>query len=68
MQNDALAISLVSVFFTPAVAIPAAVGAAIHQITGSILAGIFSRHMDKIEQREQEKQQSLAEAAVPTQH
>ncbi len=68
MQNDALAISLVSVFFAPAVAIPAAVGAAIHQITGSILAGIFARHMDKIEQREQEKQQSLAEAAVPTQH
>ena len=68
MQNDALAISLVSVFFAPAVAIPAAVGAAIHQITGSILAGIFARHMDKIEQREQEKQQTLAEAAVPTQH
>lgn len=68
MQNDALAISLVSVFFAPAVAIPAAVGAAIHQITGSILAGIFARHMDKIEQREQEKQQSLAEAVVPTQH
>ena len=68
MQNDALAISLVSVFFAPAVAIPAAVGAAIHQITGSILAGIFARHMDKIEQREQEKQQALAEAAVPTQH
>ena len=68
MQNDALAISLVSVFFAPAVAIPAAVGAAIHQITGSILAGIFARHMDKIEQREQEKQQNLAEAAVPTQH
>lgn len=68
MQNDALAISLVSVFFAPAVAIPAAVGAAIHQITGSILAGIFVRHMDKIEQREQEKQQSLAEAVVPTQH
>lgn len=68
MQNDALAISLVSIFFAPAVAIPAAVGAAIHQITGSILAGIFARHMDKIEQREQEKQQTLAEAAVPTQH
>lgn len=68
MQNDALAISLVSVFFAPTVAIPAAVGAAIHQITGSILAGIFARHMDKIEQREQEKQQSLAEAVVPTQH
>lgn len=34
MQNDALAISLVSVFFVPAVAIPAAVGAAIHQVTG----------------------------------
>ena len=33
MQNDALAISLVSVFFAPAVAIPAAVGAAIHQVT-----------------------------------
>ena len=68
MQNDALAISLVYIFFAPAVAIPAAVGAAIHQITGSILAGIFARHMDKIEQREQEKQQTLAEAAVPTQH
>lgn len=64
MQNDALAISLVSVFFAPAVAIPAAVGAACHQVTGSILAGIFARHMDKIEER----QQKLEEAAVPTQH
>jgi BASS family bile acid:Na+ symporter len=54
MQNDALAISLVSVFFTPAVAIPAAVGAAIHQITGSILAGIFARNIDKIEARDQD--------------
>lgn len=51
MQNDALAISLVSVFFAPAVAIPAAIGAAIHQVTGSILAGIFSRRMDAIEAR-----------------
>jgi BASS family bile acid:Na+ symporter len=54
MQNDALAISLVSVFFAPAVAIPAAVGAAIHQITGSILAGIFARNIDKIEARNQD--------------
>ena len=51
MQNDALAISLVSVFFAPAVAIPAAIGAAIHQVTGSILAGIFARRMDAIEAR-----------------
>ena len=51
MQNDALAISLVSVFFAPAVAIPAAIGAAIHQVTGSILAGIFARRMDAIAAR-----------------
>ena len=52
MQNDALAISLVSVFFAPAVAIPAAVGAAIHQVTGSVLAGIFARHMEAREQKQ----------------
>lgn len=65
MQNDALAISLVSVFFTPAVAIPAAIGAAIHQVTGSILAGIFARKMDKIEER-----RAVAADVVPapTQH
>jgi BASS family bile acid:Na+ symporter len=66
MQNDALAISLVSVFFTPAVAIPAAVGAAIHQITGSILAGIFARNIDKLEAREQKL--SMDESIVPSQH
>lgn len=66
MQNDALAISLVSVFFTPAVAIPAAVGAAIHQVTGSILAGIFARHMDKKE--EQMAKAHVREQVVPGQH
>ena len=60
MQNDALAISLVSVFFAPAVAIPAAIGAAIHQVTGSILAGIFARKMDAIEARK-----AAAAEAVP---
>lgn len=53
MQNDALALSIASVYFAPAVAIPAAVGAAIHQITGSLLAGIFARHMDAYEARQQ---------------
>lgn len=69
MQNDALAISLVSVFFAPAVAIPAAVGAAIHQVTGSILAGIFARHMDAHEAKEKSKAQAetLMEA-VPGSH
>ena len=66
MQNDALAISLVSVFFAPVVAIPAAVGAAIHQVTGSILAGIFARNMDKIEARNAEKQRETI--TVPAQH
>ena len=66
MQNDALAISLVSVFFAPAVAIPAAVGAAIHQVTGSILAGVFARNMDKIEARNAEKQRETI--TVPAQH
>lgn len=65
MQNDALAISLVSVFFTPAVAIPAAIGAAIHQVTGSILAGIFARKMDKIEER---RAVAADVAPAPTQH
>ncbi|WP_301860302.1 bile acid:sodium symporter family protein [uncultured Megasphaera sp.] len=69
MQNDALAISLVSVFFAPAVAIPAAVGAAIHQITGSVLAGIFARNMDRIERRKEAIEAVTAKhAAVPTQH
>ena len=67
MQNDALAISLVSVFFAPAVAIPAAVGAAIHQVTGSILAGIFARHMDAHEAKEKANAQALMEA-VPGNH
>ena len=69
MQNNALAISLVSVFFAPAVAIPAAVGAAIHQVTGSILAGIFARHMDAHEAKEKAKAQAetLMEA-VPGSH
>lgn len=64
MQNDALAISLVSVFFAPA-----AVGAAIHQVTGSILAGIFARHMDAHEAKEKAKAQAetLMEA-VPGSH
>ena len=69
MQNDALAISLVSVFFAPAVAIPAAVGAAIHQVTGSILAGIFARHMDAHEAKEKAKAQAEAlMEAVPGSH
>ena len=69
MQNDALAISLVSVFFAPAVAIPAAVGAAIHQVTGSILAGIFARHMEAREQKQREaiKAQAVMDA-VPGNH
>ena len=54
MQNDALAISLVSVFFAPAVAIPAAVGALVHQVTGSILAGVFARHMEAREKKNSE--------------
>ena len=57
------------VFFAPAVAIPAAVGAAIHQVTGSILAGIFARHMEAREAKER----ASAEAqpvieAVPGNH
>ena len=69
MQNDALAISLVSVFFAPAVAIPAAVGAAIHQVTGSVLAGIFARHMEAREQKQREaiKAQAVMDA-VPGNH
>ena len=53
MQNDALAISICSVFFAPAVAIPAAVGAAVHQVTGSLLAGVFARNMEKKETKKQ---------------
>lgn len=53
MQNDALAISIAAVYFAPAVAIPAAVGAAVHQVTGSLLAGVFARHMDAQEARQQ---------------
>ena len=49
MQNDALAISVAAVHFSPAVAIPAAVGAAVHQITGSLLANLFARRIDKLE-------------------
>ncbi len=67
MQNDALAISLASVFFAPAVAIPAAIGAAVHQVTGSVLAGVFARKMDKIEERERRSLEAQAVPA-PTQH
>lgn len=51
------------------VAIPAAVGAAIHQVTGSTLAGIFARHMDAHETKEKAKAQAetLMEA-VPGSH
>ena len=68
MQNDALAISLVSVFFAPAVAIPAAVGAAIHQVTGSILAGIFARHMEAHEAKERAAEAKPLIEAVPGNH
>ena len=68
MQNDALAISLVSVFFAPAVAIPAAVGAAIHQVTGSILAGIFARHMESHEAKERAAEAKPLIEAVPGNH
>ena len=67
MQNDALAISLVSVFFAPAVAIPAAVGALVHQVTGSILAGLFARHMDAREKKRNAALQAQA-VAVPGNH
>ncbi len=60
MQNDALALSICAVYFAPAVAIPAAVGAAVHQITGSFLAGLFARNMDKYEAR----QKAAEEASV----
>ena len=60
MQNDALALSICAVYFAPAVAIPAAVGAAIHQITGSFLAGLFVRNMDRYEAR----RKAAKEAAV----
>ncbi len=49
MQNDALALSIASVFFVPMVAIPAAVGAAVHQITGSLLASLLARSMENYE-------------------
>ncbi len=42
MQNDALAISLAAVYFNPLVAVPAAIGAAVHQVTGSLLASVFA--------------------------
>ncbi len=51
MQNDALALSICAVYFAPEVAIPAAVGAAVHQITGSFLAGLFARNMERYEAR-----------------
>lgn len=60
MQNDALALSICAVYFAPAVAIPAAVGAAVHQITGSFLAGLFARNMDRYEAR----QKAAEEASV----
>lgn len=62
MQNDALAISIASVYFAPAVAIPAAVGAAIHQITGSMLAGLFARNMDAHKNKKQKKAMKVSAA------
>lgn len=61
MQNDALAISVASVFFAPMVAVPAAVGAAVHQITGSLLAGVFADHMDKYLAREAQEEVELVD-------
>lgn len=63
MQNDALAISVAAVYFAPAVAIPAAVGAAVHQVTGSLLASIFARHMDALEAKK--VQEPCSEQTVP---
>ena len=60
MQNDALALSICAVYFAPAVAIPAAVGAAVHQITGSFLAGLFARNMDRYEARKAAKKAAVA--------
>ena len=68
MQNDALALSIASVYFAPAVAIPAAVGAAIHQITGSLLAGIFARHMDAYEAKQQAAAQKEMQPAPAAGH
>jgi BASS family bile acid:Na+ symporter len=42
------------------VAIPAAVGAAVHQITGSFLAGLFARNMDRYEARKAAKEAAVA--------
>lgn len=52
MQNSALACSLATLHFTAAVAIPAAIASALHQVTGSLLAGIFAKRMDRIEAKE----------------
>ena len=68
MQNDALAVSIAQVFFAPAVAIPAAVGAAVHQVTGSLLAGFFARQMDKYEARQQAEAEARKVAPAPSGH
>lgn len=68
MQNDALAISVAAVYFAPAVAIPAAVGAAVHQITGSLLASLFARQMDKYEAKEAKEADVMEGAAAPAGH
>jgi BASS family bile acid:Na+ symporter len=68
MQNDALALSICSIYFAPAVAIPAAVGAAVHQITGSMLAGLFARNMDKYEARQQAASTQKEAAPAPSAH
>lgn len=51
MQNDALAISVASVYFVPTVAIPAAIGAAVHQIAGSLLATLFAYRIERAEKK-----------------
>ena len=68
MQNDALALSICSIYFAPAVAIPAAVGAAVHQITGSMLAGLFARNMDKYEARQQAASTQKETVPAPSAH
>ncbi len=62
MQNDALAISVAAVYFAPAVAIPAAIGAAVHQICGSLLASLFALRIDRAEAREALQKEQLEAA------
>jgi BASS family bile acid:Na+ symporter len=63
MQNSGLAAALASVHFTPAAALPAAIFSVWHNVSGSLVAGYWSRRPTRTTPRQVDP--AAATAAVP---